>query len=194
MIPSQPKQNRTTLENNKPGSEVVHVDRPHDFGVPPAHTSEVKYASNAALNQDKGRLQTRSNDERDGRRDVGVGVNSGGTGAGSGGDIDTDIVGVGTGGIGISQAPVRKHDELQQHLATGKVAHDRPVADEFKRQQLAEGATSDAVSEIDDQGADAIRTGADNDPFQDATAGEISSDESNGTDNDEGVEVNNDNA
>lgn len=181
-------------DNSKPGSEPVHVDRPHDFGVPTDKTGEVRYASSAALNQDKGRLQERSNDERDGRRDVGVGVNSGGTGAGSGGDIDPDIVGVGTGGTGISQSPARKQDELQQHLASGRVAADRPLPDSAKRSEIAAPPDSDTVPDIGDQGltgADAIRTEAENDPFVDATVGEISSDEANGTDNDEGlVDVN----
>lgn len=187
MIPTQAKFDGKN-DNSKPGSEPVHVERPHDFGVSPANTNEVKYASTAALNQDKGRLQERSNEDRDGRRDVGVGVNSGGTGAGSGGDIDPDIVGVGTGGSGISQSPVRKRDELQQHIASGRVAADQPAAGQEKRGTVT--SAGDAVPQLDEAGftgADAIRTDADNDPFEDATAGEVSSDEANGTDNDEGV-------
>lgn len=166
-------------EQDKPGSVHKQVNHPHDFGISPDKTSEVRYASNATLNQDKGRLQARSSEEQGGRRDVGVGVNAGGVGAGSGGDIDTDIVGVGTSGSGIANSP--DPDAIQRPEST---------------RGGADGATRNAATPIDDQGltgADAIRTDAE-DPFQDATAGEISSDESNGTDNDEGVDVDENNA
>lgn len=191
MIHSQPKQTNTKPDVSKPGSESVHVDRRNDFGIAPGQTSEVRYASEAARNQDKGRLQERSSEIDDGRRDVGVGVNTGGAGAGSGGDIDVDIVGVGTGGSGISQTPVRKQDELQQHLVSGRVDRDRPATNTNPRLEPDATAAAETVGQLDDEGytgADALRTQAGvDDPYQDAVSGEISADESNGTDNDEGL-------
>lgn len=182
-----------TNDNSRPGSEPASVNRPHDFGVPPDKAAEVRYASHATLDQDPGRRQVRSNDERDGRRDVGVGVDSSGVGAGSGGDIDPDIVGVGTGGSGIAQTPPSRNAP-----ASMTQARERSRPNARPRDEQAGSLTNNESGLQDDQdvaptGADAIRTVA-GDSFDDANAGEISADESNGTDNDEGVELNEDNA
>ncbi|RYG71123.1 hypothetical protein EON77_13150, partial [bacterium] len=74
---NQRKQDSTgkaKLMDTKPGSEPAKADLPHDFGADVNDATERDYASHAALSQDPGREQVRSNDERDGRRDAGVGV------------------------------------------------------------------------------------------------------------------------
>ncbi len=193
---NNPTSSRQTPEQQKPGSESARVDRPHDFGISPSDTNEVKYASRAALDQDPGRREVRSSDERGGRRDIGVGVDAGGAGAGSGGDLDLDIVGVGTHGSGITQSGPTKRENLQQHIFSGRLDHDRPAGKDQISADTGD-SNSNPAPQLEIQGAtgaDAIRTDATGDPFQDATAGEISSDESNGADNDEGVELNDDNA
>lgn len=184
------KVSRSPLDDIKPGSEARHVQLPHDFGAKVGDSADVEYASRAAQNQDPGRKQVRSNDERGGRRDVGVGIEGGGAGAGSGGDIDLDIVGVGTHGSGVSQSgadgdPSRAANrESSRATARSKPANTTPnqavVLPAASRNQSAE-------DELNAVGADAIRTDAGDDPFKDATLGEITSDDSNGTDNEEGV-------
>lgn len=171
----------SSLDKTKPGSEPARVNRPHDFGVSPDDTTEVKYASHAALSQDPGRRQARSGDEADGRREVGVGIDGGGVGAGSGGDIDPDIVGVGTHGSGVAQTIGDAHPTP----VTPRPSTAPPNLPTQRKLQAHEN-TAQNLQDLGTSGADAIRTDA-QDSFEDATAGEISSDEANGTDNDEGI-------
>ena len=91
--PQSSDKSDTKLMDTKPGSEPAHVNLPHDFGAPVGDAVERQYASQSALNQDPGRLQTRSNDEGGGTRQAGVGTGGQGAGAGSGGDVDSDFIG-----------------------------------------------------------------------------------------------------
>ena len=179
-------------DNSKPGSDSKHIERPRDFGIDPDNTTEVRYASHAALGQDPGRRQAHSGDGTEGRRDVGVGVDGGGTGAGSGGDIDPDIVGVGTHGSGVSQSlvtstgtPVAPSQMSTRSKTSPANRLGKGPSDERPGSLSDDESSAQDLQELTITSADDIRTDA-GDPFEDATAGEISADEANGTDNDEG--------
>ena len=176
------------LMDLKPGSEPSHANLPHDFGANVQDTTERDYASHAARSQDPGREQTRSSDERGGRRDAGVGVNATNAGAGSGGDLDTSEIGLDGRGLaehipdqaerdrdgpdrtdGLTSA--KKNDHIEPLNANDDVVRGGTVT--YERDTDAAGSTRD-------EGADALNTTANDDPYQDAAVGEISRGESAG--------------
>jgi hypothetical protein len=194
--PEKSKPFNSPLDTIKPGSESKHVELPHDFGARPDHTAEALYASQAALNQDKGRGQTRSNDETGGVRQAGAGTRGQASGAGSGGDLDTDVIGLGGRGLAAniptSDERVADGPDRIDGVDVSKAASGKPAAGENQStdevgvsNDIPRGGTvtyerDDENDEIDVEGADAIRTTDPNDPFADAAAGEVSRGESAG--------------
>ena len=175
------------LMDLKPGSEPAKANLPHDFGADVNDSTERNYASHGVLNQDPGREQVRSNDERDGRRDAGVGVNATNAGAGSAGDIDVNESGLdgGTLAENIPDAAERDTGGSETDARFG-----RPLADRIEplnaKDDVPRGAVASADRNVDadgrpyDEGADALNTADRGDPYFDATVGEISSGESAG--------------
>lgn len=186
-----------SLADAKPGSDPTPLNLPHDFGARADDAAERQYASQAALNQDPGRIQTRSNDESGGTRQAGAGTSGAGAGAGSGGDIDPDIVGVGTGGrsIAASFPDARERDADGPDRTGGSAsvfASGKPAAKENQdRRNLTEvdevprggTVTYDRATDegsVEAEGADAVRTTSAEDPYEDAAVGEVSRGESVG--------------
>ena len=193
--PQVPAPGSKSLADAKPGSEPTKLNLPHDFGARADDTVERQYASQAALNQDPGRLQSRSNDETGGMRQAGAGTTGHGPGAGSGGDIDPDIIGVGTGGRTIAASfPDKRERDADGPDRTGGsadvFASGKPAnRDNQDRRNLTanddvpRGGTvtyQHDSADMDAGGADSIRTTDAEDPFEDAAAGEISRGESVG--------------
>lgn len=186
---NQPKNEKPTgdLMGSKPGSGVIKANLPHDFGAAAGNVTERDYASQAARNQDPGHAQTRSNDERGGRRDAGVGVANTGTGAGSGGDLDTDEVGLDGRGLAesIPDAAERDNQGSETDARFGARHADRTAPlgadDDVRRGGIVDiDRNIDGDNSTRDEGADAMNTTANDDPYQDAAVGEISRGESMG--------------
>jgi hypothetical protein len=192
-----PASGSKSLADSKPGSEPTKLNLPHDFGARADDAVERQYASQAALNQDPGRLQSRSNDETGGMRQAGAGTTGHGPGAGSGGDIDPDIIGVGTGGrtIAASFPDQRERDADGPDrtggsagvFASGKPANrenqDRrnlTANDNVPRGGTVTYERDSQPGALDTGGADSIRTTDAEDPFESAAGGEISRGESVG--------------
>lgn len=187
-----------SLMDSKPGSEPAHAPLPHDFGANVNNPAESRYASHGIQNQDPGRRQERSTDERDGTREAGAGIDTQGTGAGSGGDIDTDLIGFGTaGGLAANMPDEAERNRIGADSTDGSAdvfASGKPAAGENqdpKRVGISDRTKrGDMVSiprdndrdrgEANPVGADAIRTTDAEDPYLDAAAGEISRGESEG--------------
>ena len=195
--PQKPEPGSKSLADSKPGSEPAKMNLPHDFGARANDSVERQYASQSVLNQDPGRLQSRSNDETGGMRQAGAGTTGHGPGAGSGGDIDPDIVGVGTGGRTIAASfPDKDERDAEGPDRTGgsasAFASGKPAKGENQDRQhltandnVPRGGTvtyeHDAEpNALDAGGADSVRTTDAQDPFEDAAAGEISKGESVG--------------
>lgn len=197
--PRKPESGGKSLADSKPGSEPTKVNLPHDFGARANDAVERQYASQSALNQDPGRLQTRSNDETGGTRQAGAGTTGHGAGAGSGGDLDPDIIGVGTGGrtIAASFPDQRERDAngpdrtggSSSAFASGKPAkrenQDRrnlTANDDVPRGGTVTYERDSEPAALDAGGADAIRTTDAEDPFEEGAVGEVSKGESMGPD------------
>ena len=191
--PQATTQPSSSLADAKPGSRHENLNLPHDFGAKNNDTVEVQYASHAALNQDPGRVQVRSNDERDGTRQAGAGSPQGGAGSGSGGDIDPDVVGIG--GIGLAASiPDRKEradsirNARQVPLSHPAKGENQDMNDVGISDQIPRGGTvtydrdTTADGESRDAGADALRTTDADDPYADAAVGEVSGGESDEND------------
>lgn len=196
--PQKPEPGAKSLIDSKPGSEPTKMNLPHDFGARADDATERAYASQSALNQDPGRIQTRSNDESGGNRQAGVGSSGQGAGAGSGGDIDPDIIGLGTGRSIAANIP----DKTEQNadgpdrtggsasaFASGKPAkrenQDRThltALDDVPRGGTVTYDRDREPGTLDAEGADALRTTSNDDPYADAAAGEVSRGESAGPD------------
>lgn len=175
------------LMSLKPGSEPAHADLPHDFGADVNNTTERQYASQSALNQDPGRTQIRSNDERGGRRDAGAGTTATNAGGGSGGDLDTNEVGLDGRGLAESIPDAAERDQQGQaedaRFAPRLAERTAPLGptDDFPRGgSVSVDRDTDGDNSTRDEGADALNTTASDDPYQDAAVGEISRGESMG--------------
>lgn len=185
---NQPKPGGAKLMDSKPGSVPTHVDLPHDFGADVNDPVERQYASHTALSQDPGREQVRSNDERGGQRDAGVGVNATNAGAGSGGDLDTDEIGLDGRGLAQNMPDAAERDATgpdrdDARVNARKADHIAPLG---PNDDVPRGGTvtfdrdTDGDNSTREEGADAISTTSNDDPYQDAAVGEISRGESAG--------------
>lgn len=175
---------RKSMSDAKPGSGEK-LDLPHDFGAPVDDTTEVQYASRAALNQDPGRTQVRSNDERGGTRQAGAGTAGGGAGAGSGGDLDTDVVGFGR-GLAASIPDRKERADSIRDARSAPASRSKPAKGENQDRNrvgisddIPRGGTvlvdrdSEADGEPREAQSNSVRTTDPTDPYVDAAQGEI---------------------
>jgi hypothetical protein len=193
--PTDSFRRREERASGKVGSDpkAVHaIGGKGDFGVSEAKTVDRNYASANTRASDRGATHAKSSERADGARTSGAGANVGPPGSGSGGDIDLDIVGVGTGGSGISASgpddrPSGPDDSTgtSDEFASGPPAqgeHQTHVGDVGGPQEVNRGQIDPVGGTETDptgRGADAVN----NPNGDDASAGEISSDEAAGEDN-----------
>lgn len=191
------------LQNWKPGSEpekAAEVGSDKDFGVPAGDgpSRQRDYVSTNTRSADPGATQPFSW-EHDGVRDHGAGGRDSGPGSASGGDLDPDLLGFGTEGGGVSQsgpgdaAPgPDDSDGTSNEFASPLPNNPRSAAiiepgGKTRPDQAAEivhgrtiGLPPERESAPTGEGADAATN-----PFRgdDSFAGEISSGEAAGQDN-----------
>ena len=189
---------KTPLAEAKPGSRHEKLDLPNDFGASVQNTVEVAYASHAALNQDPGRRQEHAGDDGGGARQSGAGSANGSAGTGSGGDLDPTFIGLdGRGGLA-ADIPDRKEradsihaarqiDRPLPHGTPAKGENQDPnrvgISDDLPRGSVVDiDADTEADGESRGAGANSLRMTANDDPYADATAGEVSVGESDPND------------
>ena len=198
--PNPVKDQQNNSDQAKPGSDpqsLRDVGGKGDFGVPANRRGERDYASANTKAADRGASQPGAA-ERDGVRDHGAGGRSSGPGSASGGDLDPDIVGVGTGGSGVAASGdigrrpgPDDSDGTSDEFASGGHAQGRNQRDVGKvgGSKRVHGTVvsggDDRSTTPSGQGADAATNPARDD---DSFAGEISSGEAAGEDNEMGRE------
>ena len=165
-----------TLHPGSSAADAKAVGGRDDFGVPESNIIGRTYTSENTKRADPGGAPARAG-EGD-LRTSGVGGNSSGVGSSSGGDVDTDLIGIGS-GTGIStSAPLREPrgpDDVPEDSGSSQ-GRSRGV---YRAPHPMRGST---VQVPDDQtiggtGADSAG-GTHGD--EDASVGEISSDEASG--------------
>lgn len=181
----------------KPGSEskdAKNVGGEGDFGVPvgAGPSLDRDYVNENTKRADPGAAQQMDWDP-DGKRDHGVGAADSGPGSGSAGDIDPDIIGVGTGGSGITASGVTGRplgpddsDGTSAEFASGAPAQGRNQTHVgqvggSKRVQGDVQTRGQDASTNEGEGGDAITNPQAR--GDDAFAGEVSSGEARGEDN-----------
>lgn len=176
----------------KPGSEsdkAAEHEASGDFGVHASRGSRADrdYTSRNTKLSDPGHAQPWSRENADGVRTAGAAGHASGTGSSSGGDVDTDLIGVGTGGSVVSQSgPVSRPgaddtDGSSDEFASG--GHAPGTHPEKEEPFKGSTYTGEMSQDVAGRGADnATNPARDDDSF----AGEISSGEARGEDNEMG--------
>jgi hypothetical protein len=173
---------RTGRKETHPGSspeDARKIGGEGDFGVREDDVAERTYTSQNTKRADRGAASPRAGENED--RTSGVGGNQTGVGSSSGGDLDTDIIGLdGRGGVSAS-GNVNEPPGPDDATGTSKDFASGPLA-QGKKQRTTRPVRGSTVQQPDEQtigpqGADAASGPA---TGNDASVGEVSSDEASG--------------
>jgi len=178
-----PAQETNSLHPGSSADDAKKVGGKGDFGVPESDVIGRTYTSINTKMSDPGATQPRSGEG--GGRTSGAGSNNSGPGSGSGGDLDASMPGLGNSGGVATSGNVNEPpgpddtDGTSDAFASGGHAQGNNQSGPVERVRGTVVQPGDDRSTAP-EGADAS---ANSDPFNDATAGEISSGEASGEDN-----------